>query len=172
MIALAVPVAANADTPGQATLLGRAVLPAATFAAGPPSGSLLGSAPINGVPVPFFAQPVQGFSAALPAGEGRYWVMPDNGYGSIENSADFNLRVYLIKPDLKTALGGSGKITVLNHIELHDPDHKIPFAIVNNFTSRRVLTGADFDIESLQRAKDGTLLVRGRVRPVPAAHRF
>ena len=46
---------------------------------------------------------------------------------------------------------------MLSHIELHDPDHKIPFAIVNNFTSKRVLTGADFDIESLQRAQDGTL---------------
>ena len=93
---LALPAAASAgDT---TTLLGRAGVPARTFAPGPRSGSLLGSAPINGVPVPFFAQPVQGFSAALPAGEGRYWVMPDNGYGSIENSADFNLRVYLIKP--------------------------------------------------------------------------
>jgi hypothetical protein len=99
---------------GPAQLLGRAVLPAATFAAGPPSGSLLGRGPINGVAVPFSSQPVQGFSAALPAGDGRYWVMPDNGYGSIENSADFDLRVYLIKPDLETAFGGSGTINVLN----------------------------------------------------------
>jgi glycerophosphoryl diester phosphodiesterase len=154
---LAMAATAGAHTPGQATLLGRAVLPAKTFAPGPPSGTLLGSAPINGVPVPFASQPVQGISAALPAGEGRYWVMPDNGYGSIENSPDFNLRVYLVKPDLKTALGGSGEIKVLSFIQLHDPDHKIPFAIVNDFTSKRVLTGADFDIESLQRASDGTL---------------
>jgi glycerophosphoryl diester phosphodiesterase len=145
---------AHADS---AKLLGRAVLPARTFAPGPSSGSLLGSAPINGVPVPFSSQPVQGFSAALPAGEGRYWVMPDNGYGSIENSADFDLRVYLIRPDLETAVGGSGRIDVLRFIELRDPDHKIPFAIVNAFDSKRVLTGADFDIESMQRAKDGTL---------------
>jgi glycerophosphoryl diester phosphodiesterase len=157
LLGLALPAAASAADPGQATLLGRAVLPAATFAAGPPSGALLGSAPINGVPVPFSSQPVQGFSAALPAGVGRYWVTPDNGYGSIENSADFNLRVYLIAPDLETALGGSGTIRVLSLIQLRDPDHRIPFAIVNQFTRQRVLTGADFDIESLQRAHDGTL---------------
>jgi glycerophosphoryl diester phosphodiesterase len=139
-LALAVPVAAGAQD--QATLLGRSVLPAKTFAGGPPSGSLLGTAPINGVTPPFPDQPVQGFSAALPAGDGKYWVMPDNGYGSIENSADFNLRVYLIKPHLETARGGSGTIDVLKHIELRDPNHKIKFALVNNFTRKRVLTTA------------------------------
>ena len=43
--------------------------------------------------------------------------MADNGYGSIENSADFNLRVYLIRPDLETKLGGSGRIAVERFIE-------------------------------------------------------
>ena len=57
----------------------------------------------------------------------------------------------------KTARGGSGTIDVQSHIELHDPDRKIPFAITNHFSTTRVLTGADFDIESLQRAPDGTL---------------
>ena len=104
-------------------LLGRAVLPARTFAPGPPSGTLLGSTPINGVAVPFASQPVQGFSAALPSGEGRSWVMADNGYGSIENSADFNLRVYLLAPDLKTRFGGAGTIAVKRFIGLRDPDH-------------------------------------------------
>ena len=142
---------------GQARLLARAVLPARTFAPGPPSGTLLGPAPINGVPVPFEGQPVQGFSATLPAGHGRLWVMTDNGYGAIENSADFNLRVYLIKPNVETARGGPGTIDVLKFFELRDPDHKLPFAIVNAFTKRRVLTGADLDIESMQRDRDGTL---------------
>ena len=45
------------------TLIGRAVLPAATFAEGPTSGQQLGANPINGQPVPFVnKQPVQGFS--------------------------------------------------------------------------------------------------------------
>jgi glycerophosphoryl diester phosphodiesterase len=143
--------------PGASTLLGRAVLPAATFAPGPPSGALLGTAPVNGITPPFPGQPVQGVSAAIPAGHGRYWIMPDNGYGSIENSADFNLRAYEITPHYKTAHGGVGTIAVGRFIQLHDPDHRIPFAIVNQWTRDRVLTGADFDLESLQRAPDGTL---------------
>ena len=161
-LALAAPAAAQArndapPAPGQATLLARAVLPARTFAPGPVSGTLLGPAPINGVPVPFDGQPVQGFSATMPAGHGRYRVMPDNGYGAIENSADFDLRVYLVEPRLETARGGPGTIAVKDFFELRDPGHRIPFAIVNDFTRARVLTGADFDIESLQRAPDGTL---------------
>ena len=121
-LVLSVPTAAAA---GSARLLGRAVLPARTFAPGPPSGTLLGSAPINGVRVPFAHQPVQGIAAALPARHGRYWVMMDNGYGALENSADFNLRVYLIKPHYKTASGGSGRVSVLRFIQLHDPDKKL-----------------------------------------------
>ena len=158
-LALLLPAAALArpSDHDRARLLARAVLPARTFAPGSVSGTLLGRGPINGVTVPFQSQPVQGFSAALPAGDGEYWVMPDNGYGSIENSADFNLRVYLIEPRLKTADSGPGTIAVKDFFELRDPDHKIPFAIVNEFSKDRVLTGADFDIESLQRDKDGTL---------------
>src|SRR5215468_1999754 len=139
-------------------LVGRAVLPAETFAEGPTSGQQLGTDPINGQSVPFVnKQPVQGFSAIHDNGDGTFWVMEDNGYGAIENSADFNLRVYKIRPHFKTKDGGSGRIDIEGFIELHDPDNNVPFAITNEFTRRRVLTGADFDIESFQKAKDGTL---------------
>jgi len=84
------PAAAQSDA---VTLRARAVLPARTFAPGPLSGTLLGTAPINGVTPPFPGQPVQGFSAVLDAGDGRYWAMPDNGYGAEENSKDFLLRM-------------------------------------------------------------------------------
>jgi hypothetical protein len=40
------------------------VLHAETYAPGPVSGTLLGTAPINGITPPFPSQPVQGFSAA------------------------------------------------------------------------------------------------------------
>lgn len=139
-------------------LVGRAVLPAATFEKGPTSGQFLGAGPINGQKVPFKKkQPVQGFSAILDNGDGTYWVMTDNGFGSLENSADANLRLHLIHPDFETAQGGSGEIENTDYIELHDPDKHIPFAITNHFTTERVLTGADFDIESVQRTADGTL---------------
>lgn len=40
---------------------------------------------------------------------------------------------------------------------MHDPNKKIPFSITNHFSDARILTGADFDIESMQHAQDGTL---------------
>ena len=139
-------------------LIGRAVLPATTFAPGPTSGQQLGTAPINGQAVPFVdKQPVQGFSAVADNGDGSLMVIADNGFGAMENSSDFNLRVYRIRPDFKTTQGGSGTIQVETFIELHDPDKKIPFTIANHFSAERVLTGADLDIESLQVAPDGTL---------------
>ena len=135
----------------QATLEGRAVLAANTFAAGPPSGTQLGAGPINGVSVPFDRQPVQGVSALNATGiPGEFWAMPDNGYGRKDNSADFNLRVYRIRPDFETEHGGSGGIAVLGWVELCDPDGHVPFPIVNDGSGDRVLTGADFDIESMR----------------------
>jgi glycerophosphoryl diester phosphodiesterase len=94
--------------PTQPVLEGRAVLPAATFAPGPPSGAAIGGPLINGIPTPFASQPVQGFSAILPAERGSYWVMADNGYGAKANSADFLLRVYHLTPHFETAKGGAG----------------------------------------------------------------
>lgn len=137
-------------------LIGRAILPADTFSPGPTSGQYIGGG-ANGRVAPFIArQPVQGFSAVLRNRDGSFHVMSDNGFGSLENSADYNLRVYQIAPHFKTARGGSGTIQVLGYFELRDPDAKIPFAITNYFSKERILTGADFDIESMQRSKDGT----------------
>ncbi|HEX8548667.1 MAG TPA: glycerophosphodiester phosphodiesterase family protein, partial [Cytophagaceae bacterium] len=138
-------------------LKGRAVLPAATFAPGPTSGKRIGSNPQNGQEVPFInKQPVQGFSAVLKSSDGNYLAMSDNGFGSFENSADYHLRVYTIKPDFRTSTGGTGQISVVKFFELRDPDKKIPFTLTNHFTTDRILTGADFDIESMQRVKDGS----------------
>ncbi len=152
------PVAAAADDEfSPPRLIGRAVLPAETYADGPPSGAALGTAPVNGVTPPFGGQPVQGFSAVLDAGGGEYWAMPDNGFGAKANSGDFLLRMYRIVPDFETALGGSGTIRVGEHISLRDPDNKIPFAIVRGDLPGRLLTGGDFDIESARRDRHGEL---------------
>lgn len=139
----------------EAVLEGRAVLPALTFAPGPISGTLLGSGPINGVALPFASQPVQGVSGVLDAGDGSFWILEDNGYGAKNNSADFLLRLYRVHPDFETAEGGSGTVEVGKFIQLRDPFHKVPFTIVNAGTSDRLLTGADFDIESVRRDRKG-----------------
>lgn len=140
-----------------AALVGRAVLPAGTLADGPPAGAQLGDRPVHGQRPPFAAQPVQGFSALLDAGGGDILALVDNGFGALENSADFHLRVYTLRLDPRTAAGGSGAVTVRGFFELRDPDHKLDFPIVQHFSADRVLTGADLDVESMQRAPDGTL---------------
>ena len=147
--------AGNSDST-KAILIGHAVLDAKTFSEGPSSGNYIGEGPINGIDVPFFEkQPVQGFSAVIKGSFNNYYGMSDNGFGSIENSADYNLRIYKVKPVFNNFFGKQGEVKVNGFIELHDPDKKIPFPITNEFTEERVLTGADFDIESVQRTRDG-----------------
>jgi hypothetical protein len=142
---------AGASDASEPTLLARAILPSDAYQPGPPSGAAV--APNNGVTPPFPGQPIPGFSAVLDAGHGEFWGMPDNGYGAKTNSADFLLRLYRIRPDFETAAGGTGTVGVLGFLQLRDPDGRIPFALTR---SDRLLTGADFDLEAVRRAKDGT----------------
>ncbi|MGI8910320.1 MAG: esterase-like activity of phytase family protein [Rubrobacteraceae bacterium] len=109
--------------------------------------------------MPFESQPVQGISAVLDVDEAddEYWVMPDNGYGAKDNSSDFLLRMYRIRPDFQTGRGESGKISVEEFIQLRDPEWQVPFQIFNEDTEQRLLTGADFDIESVRRDRSGDL---------------
>jgi hypothetical protein len=134
------------------TLVARAILPSDAYQPGPPAGAFIG--PDNGVTPPFPGQPIPGFSAVLDAGDGRFFGMPDNGFGTKTNSGDFLLRLYRIRPEFKTAQGGSGTVDVRGFIQLRDPSRKIPFGL---FRPDRLLTGADFDLESVRRTKNGDL---------------
>jgi hypothetical protein len=119
-------------------------------------------APFNGVvntdPVfaPGSSQPVGGFSALLDAGNGDFYAMPDNGFGSKANSRSFILRLYKVRPKWKTEWSGKRDVKILDALTLSDPDAKVPFPIVNENTPERILTGGDFDIESVRQAHDGT----------------
>jgi hypothetical protein len=138
-------------------LVGFAMLPADTFNGTVPSGQFTGTGAKLEQPR-FAGQPVQGFSAIqFGPSKGSYWMMPDNGFGAKYNSPDFLLRIYQITPTAKTSSGGTGEVKVGNFIQLRDPDKKIPFLIVNESSSERLLTGTDFDIESFVIAKDGTI---------------
>jgi hypothetical protein len=152
------------------TLEGFSSLPADTFALGPTSGQFITTT--NGRVPPFVdKQPVQGFSSVLRTSNGEFLAMPDNGFGQKGNSPDYVLRLYRIAPDLRTKNRGSGVTTVKSFITLHDPDHKIPFPIVADgdvypnsaipvdaaIREQRLLTGGDFDIESVRAEHDGTL---------------
>jgi glycerophosphoryl diester phosphodiesterase len=146
--------AASAGPPAP-KLEGRAVLPVNTYAPGPPAGAYY-TGPPNGITFPTPSQPVEGVSAVIAGRhKGEYLAMPDNGFGTKDNSRDFLIRAYYIEPHFKTAHGGSGTVKVEDFIEFRDPWEKIGFPIQNESTLHRRLTGGDIDPESLQRAKNG-----------------
>src|SRR5215207_2831019 len=160
---VAYPASASAPEP---TLEGRAVLPAATYAPGPPAGSFFAGQTINGISFPTPSQPVEGFSSVLSGRTpGEFLAMPDNGFGANANSSDFLIRAYYIEPDFKTAKGGTGAVTVKDFIQFRDPNGLIGFPIVNAATTQRLLTGGDIDPESMQRASNGDLWVGDEFGP-------
>ncbi|MGK7958855.1 MAG: esterase-like activity of phytase family protein, partial [Crocosphaera sp.] len=131
-----------------ATLVGFSSLPADTFLPGLPGGSGNAISSDNRA-TPFDEQPVQGFSGVQFAEDGNYWFLSDNGYGSKANSADYLLRIIKVDANFQTPDGGNGEAEVLDFIQLSDPNDFIDFDIVQEGTSERLLTGADFDVESI-----------------------
>ena len=96
------------------TLKGFAVLPADTFAEGPPAGEGISANDRTG---PFEGQPVQGFSGVqfAPGSDGSsFWFLSDNGFGAKDNSADYLLRIYQLRPDFLDTENQPTPITVGN----------------------------------------------------------
>jgi hypothetical protein len=113
--------------------------------------------------------------------------MTDNGFGAKANSADALLRVYTVAVDFRTRFGGSGTVAPADwktgrevsafesrtRITLNDAGHQLGLAIQADSTnyygdatkppvdasirSGRLLTGADLDIESMRRDRQGNL---------------
>jgi hypothetical protein len=173
IVATALPVAmasaSDAETSATPTLAGRAILPADTLAPGPSSGNFLDQSQqgvVNGILIPRPSQPVEGFSSMVAGrAAGEYLAMPDNGWGGKANSKDFLIRAYYIRPDFKTAHGGSGAVDVRGWVDFRDPNNVIGFPIWNDATDNRLLTGYDMDPESLQRGANGDLWVGDEFGP-------
>lgn len=157
-----------------ATLEGHAILPAATFVFPPEDApaslrvsgkytgadrhrvDAIGTVPgmdgirPTGLALPFNGQPVQGLSGIKRTADGTYWVLTDNGFGSKLNSVDAALMLHHVRIDWD-----KGTVDRTETIFLTDPDRKVWFPIVHEGTRERYLTGADFDIESIQPVADG-----------------
>lgn len=143
-----------------AVLMGSAVLPADTFAPGPPSGTFLKDGVRASQPA-FPSQPVQGLSSLWPDSDGWFWALADNGYGTKSNSPDFLLRIYRVRPHFEEK-----RVEVHERfVSLRDPDKRVPFHLVNEGNSERLLTGADFDPESMVRMEDGTFWIGDEFGP-------
>ena len=175
----------------QSRLLARSVLAVSTVRAGSlPTGGFFSATdrknaadnqvppdPDAVAPAYFAHQPVQGVSATVPAGDGTWWTLADNGFGTRESSGDWQLVLY--RMDLR--FGDSRGPAVLESVVLSDPGGFVPWQTMcdrshgsalppftfNTFTTppppacganpaARILTGFDFDPESIQVAGDGT----------------
>lgn len=111
----------------------------------------------------------------------RFKVLSDNGYGSKSNSADYGLRMYTMDVDFKTVKGGSGKIGIVDVGYIIDSKRKTGFPIVADATFYpngnndikvdsmlkyyRILTGADFDVESICKLPDGSYFLGDEFGP-------
>jgi hypothetical protein len=157
-----------------AKLAGQAILPANTMTAAPSdapeflktSGKFttpdrkrtekLGTVPgkdgarVTDLKLPFDGQPIQGFSGIKAMADGTFWTLSDNGFGSKANSPDAMLFLHQVKFDW-----AGNKVEVVKNIFLSDPNKIAPFPITMEGTEKRYLTGADFDIESIQPVGDG-----------------
>lgn len=157
-----------------AKLTGQAILPANTVVPAPADApaflktsgkfttadrkrtNALGSLPgkdgarITDVKLPLDGQPIQGFSGIKTMADGTFWTLSDNGFGSKFNSSDSMLFLHQMKFDW-----AANKAEVVKNVFLSDPNKIAPFPIVTEATETRYLTGADFDIESVQPVADG-----------------
>ncbi|MGC4406713.1 glycerophosphodiester phosphodiesterase [Rhizobium rosettiformans] len=116
----------------------------------------LGSVPgkdgvrLTGLSLPFDGQPLQGFSGIKAMEDGTFWSLSDNGFGSKANSSDAMLMVHQLTFDWN-----AGSVNVEKTLFLSDPDKQAPFPIAMEASDTRYLTGADFDLESIQPVADG-----------------
>ncbi|MBX5228790.1 MULTISPECIES: esterase-like activity of phytase family protein [unclassified Rhizobium] len=157
-----------------AKLTGQAILPANTMVPAPAdapeflkhSGKFttpdrkrseaLGAVPgkdgarVTDLKIPFDGQPIQGFSGIKTMADGTFWTLSDNGFGSKANSSDSMLFLHQMKFDWT-----ANKAEVVKNLFLSDPNKIAPFPLVLEGTEKRYLTGADFDIESIQPDADG-----------------
>ncbi|NVP54401.1 esterase-like activity of phytase family protein [Mycoplana rhizolycopersici] len=157
-----------------ATLKAHAILPANTIIAAPgdaadylkTSGKFttadrkraegLGTVPgkdgvrTTGLSLPFDGQPMQGFSGIKIMADGTFWTLSDNGFGAKLNSTDAMLMLHNVRFDWD-----NGKLEAVRTVFLSDPDRKAPFPIAMEGAATRYLTGADFDVESIQPVADG-----------------
>jgi hypothetical protein len=149
---------------------------------GPVSGQFAGAG--NGVTPPYAGQPIPGFSGMIPSvTAGRFYGLPDNGFGAQGNSADFVIGYYEVTPTFKTTGDGTisrGPVAVNSFTPFSDPNGLLNASHINNgpvynrtnyyptgvqiavdpaIKSGKWLTGADFDVESFARMNDGSFWV-------------
>jgi hypothetical protein len=178
---------AGSDWPAH-KLVAWAALPHTARRPGPTSGQFIAAAN-GVVPPFLDAQPIPGWSGLLGNPDGTFTALPDNGYGAKGNSGDYVLGTYTVKVKFKTRGDGTttpGSVENKSFVAFNDErgllrngegvDLTITADRDNYFSGNgsgtdsgiavdpaiqagRLLTGFDFDVESIARARDGTYWV-------------
>jgi hypothetical protein len=183
VFAITIMLTASAATASDAIvrLSGWAEIPSTYRHPGPVSGQFTTAG--NGVTPPYQGQPIPGFSGMIPSpAPGRFIALPDNGFGAQGNSADFVIGIYEVTPDFKTVGDGTssrGPVAVNSHTPFSDPNRLLDASYITDgpvynrttyysnsaipvdpaIRNLTLLTGADFDVESIARMDDGTFWV-------------
>jgi hypothetical protein len=177
---------AHAQVPHQLT--GWASLSSTARTPGPSSGQFIAPT-LGVVPPFAGQQPIPGWSGLIANADGTFTALPDNGFGSKANSGDYVLGFYNASIAFKTVGDGTstpGSITNNSFTAFNDRnrvlangagvDLLITADLVNYRTgggfgsnsgvpvdaaivAGRLLTGYDFDVESIALAADGTYWV-------------
>ena len=159
-----------------ATLVGHAILPAATFIAPPADAPACARCmpakyttpdrrradELGTVPGKDGVRPDRPFAALRRASRAGLFRHQEHGRRDVLvalrqrlrqrrlNSVDAALMLHHIRFEWE-----KGTVDRIETIFLSDPDSKVWFPIVNEATTERYLTGADFDVESIQPVADG-----------------
>jgi len=174
--------------PAAHQLVAWAALPQSARRTGPTSGQFIAAAN-GVVPPFENAQPIPGWSGLLANADGTFTALPDNGYGAKGNSGDYVLGYYTVKAEFKTRSDGTAQpgpvenkafvafndrngilkngagveLTITadrdNYFTGAESGTDSGVAVDATIRDGRLLTGYDFDIESIARAKDGTYWV-------------
>lgn len=163
-------------------LTGWAEIPSTYRHPGPVSGQFT-TGPVNGVTPPYAGQPIPGFSGMIKSGTpGQFFGLPDNGFGAQGNSADFVLGFYRVTPTFKSTGDGTtsrGPVSIDSFTPFRDPQGLLSSDYIANgpvyarstyyptsaigvdpaITGGKLLTGADFDVESFVQMNDGSFWV-------------
>jgi hypothetical protein len=183
LTSLMIAASASVATAQSFVLNGWAEIPSTYRHSGPNSGQFTGSNSVNGVTPPYEGQPIPGFSGVIPGTTpGSFLGLPDNGFGGQGNSADFVIGFYSFTPNFKMTGDGTmsrGSVTVNGFTPFSDPKGLLnashitggpvysrttyyptsSIPVDTSITTNKLLTGADFDVESFVRLDDGSFWV-------------
>jgi hypothetical protein len=118
---------------------------ACTASAQPPVPATLAGRSTIVLKKPLQDEPIRGFSSINLREDGTYWLLGDTGHAARARRRDVIVAFHHVFVDWI-----HGKANLLSVEPLADPDHRLPFRIVNEATRERLLTTADLNVDAMR----------------------